>query len=124
MPEETALREAWEEAGLRGSIVGQSLGSYEYEKGGVLLTVALYLMEVDTAAEQWQDQERRRRRWVGTAEAARLLRRHPAFSLIKEACALLDSRGSGSSGDRGQPDQRPGFAALLGNALHRLLGPD
>jgi 8-oxo-dGTP pyrophosphatase MutT (NUDIX family) len=107
LPEETALHEAWEEAGLRGRIAGESLGSYDYEKGGVLLTVALYLMEVETVAEYWQDQELRRRRWVTAAEAARILRPHPAASLVNEACALLDT-----GGPRNKP---PRFTALLGN---------
>jgi len=38
------LQEAWEEAGLRGRILGEALGN---EKAGVLLTVEAYLMEVD-----------------------------------------------------------------------------
>jgi 8-oxo-dGTP pyrophosphatase MutT (NUDIX family) len=123
-PEETALHEAWEEAGLRGRIVGESLGRYEYEKGGILLTVAVYLMEVETVAEHWQDQELRRRRWVATAEAARILRPHPAASLVNEACAVLEAEEARSNGDRRQRHQPPRFTDLLGNALHRLLDPD
>jgi phosphohistidine phosphatase len=84
-PEDTALQEAWEEAGLRGRIVGDSLGSYEYEKAGVLLTVAVYLMEVEVEAEQWDEQELRGRRWVLVRDAARLLETHPASSLVGEA---------------------------------------
>ena len=30
--EEAALKEAWEEAGLKGRLVGEPIGSYEYEK--------------------------------------------------------------------------------------------
>ena len=88
-PEETALQEAWEEAGLRGRIVGESLGRYEYEKAGVLLTVAVYLMEVESEAEQWEEQELRRRRWVTAHEASRLLSGHPGWPLIEEACTRL-----------------------------------
>ena len=84
-PEDTALQEAWEEAGLRGRIVGDSLGSYEYEKAGVLLTVAVYLMEVEVEAEQWDEQELRGRRWVLARDAARLLETHPAWPLVGEA---------------------------------------
>jgi 8-oxo-dGTP pyrophosphatase MutT (NUDIX family) len=83
------LQEAWEEAGLRGRILGESVGSYEYKKAGVLLTVAVYLMEVEIEAEQWEEQELRRRRWVPAADAARMLETHPAWSLVEEACKRL-----------------------------------
>ena len=88
-PEDTALQEAWEEAGLRGRIVGESLGSYEYEKAGVLLTVAVYLMEVAIEAEEWEERELRRRRWVSASVAVQMLETHPARSLVKEACTRL-----------------------------------
>lgn len=88
-PEDTALQEAWEEAGLRGRIVGESLGSYEYEKAGVLLTVAVYLMEVEIEAEQWEEQDLRRRCWVPACDAARMLGAHPAWSLVEKACNRL-----------------------------------
>jgi 8-oxo-dGTP pyrophosphatase MutT (NUDIX family) len=119
--EETALQEAWEEAGLRGRIVGGSLGTYQYQKGGVLLTVAVYLMEVDTAEDHWDEQDIRRRRWVPTADAARILEFHPAVSLVKQACALVDSGTALSNGDR-RPRQPPTLLAVLGNVLNRLLG--
>jgi 8-oxo-dGTP pyrophosphatase MutT (NUDIX family) len=88
-PEETALEEAWEEAGLRGRILGESLGSYEYEKDGVLLTVAVYLMEVEIEAKHWDEQELRRRRWVTVPVAVRMLKVHPAGHLVEEACRRL-----------------------------------
>jgi 8-oxo-dGTP pyrophosphatase MutT (NUDIX family) len=87
--EDTALQEAWQEAGLRGRILGESLGSYEYEKAGVLLTVAVYLMEVEIEAKHWEEQELRRRRWVPARDAARILKTHPAWSLVEEACRRL-----------------------------------
>jgi 8-oxo-dGTP pyrophosphatase MutT (NUDIX family) len=88
-PEKTALQEAREEAGLRGRIVGESVGSYEYEKAGVLLTVAVYLMEVEAEEEHWEEQDVRRRRWVSAATAARMLEAHPASSLVAVACKRL-----------------------------------
>jgi 8-oxo-dGTP pyrophosphatase MutT (NUDIX family) len=85
----TALQEAWEEAGLKGRIVGDSLGSYEYQKAGILLTVAVFLMEVDTEAERWQEQALRRRRWIPARDAARVLKAHPAWPLVEKACRRL-----------------------------------
>jgi 8-oxo-dGTP pyrophosphatase MutT (NUDIX family) len=88
-PEDTALQEAWEEAGLRGRIFGGSIGSYEYEKAGVLLTVAVYLMEVETEAERWKEQELRRRRWIPARHARRMLKTHPVWPLVAKACRRL-----------------------------------
>ena len=88
-PEDTALEEAWEEAGLRGRIVGDALGHFEYRKFGSLLNVAVYVMEVESAAEHWDEEDIRRRRWVGPAEALRLLDGHPARPLVEEACRRL-----------------------------------
>ena len=44
--EQTALNETWEEAGLRGRLIGESIGVYAYEKWGTTFTVAVYLLEV------------------------------------------------------------------------------
>ena len=88
-PQETALQEAWEEAGLKGRILGDSLGSYEYQKGGVLLTVAVYLMEVEIEAERWEEEELRRRRWIPARDAPRVLKTHPAWPLVEEACRRI-----------------------------------
>lgn len=88
-PEETAVQETWEEAGLRGHILGAPLGTFEYEKGGVLLTVEVYLMEVESEAKRWDEQAIRRRRWVSASDAVRILEGHPAQGLVEEACKRL-----------------------------------
>ena len=43
---ESALREALEEAGLVGDLVGPRLGSFRYEKRGRARSVAVYLLRV------------------------------------------------------------------------------
>ena len=121
-PSQTALQEAWEEAGLRGRIIGQTLGCYEYEKSGVLRTVAVYLMEVEAAADDWQEKDLRRRRWVAPNDAARILRFHPAASLVKDACALLESGLLAHNEDSNSFAQRPSFTALVAKVFNRLFG--
>ena len=49
--EETALNEAWEEAGINGRLLGAAIGTYRYRKWGTRLTVAVYVMEVLEQAE-------------------------------------------------------------------------
>lgn len=68
-----ALKEAWEEAGLRGRIVGRALGRYEQKKLGLRLVVTCYLMHVERENDRWPEVGLRRRRWVEIAEAMRQL---------------------------------------------------
>jgi len=79
---ETALKEAREEAGLRGRLVGGAIGRYEYRKWGTTLEVAVYLMQVKREQDDWDEANFRERRWTPFARAAKLLARHPARSLM------------------------------------------
>jgi len=66
--EETALKEAEEEAGLSGRIVSDVVGRYEYHKWGSRLIVGVFLMEVTHTAEQWLEDQIRQRCWCTTDE--------------------------------------------------------
>ena len=77
---ETALKEAHEEAGLSGRIVGVPLGQYKYHKWGTDLRVAVVLMEVDRCDDAWEEDAVRDRRWAPPDDAWQLL----AKSNLKE----------------------------------------
>src|SRR5438128_3089184 len=66
---EIALQEAWEEAGLVGLLQPEPLGSYLYEKDGLLCHVIVYLMHVTEAAESYPESWLRQRVWVSPAQA-------------------------------------------------------
>ncbi|HUT89903.1 MAG TPA: NUDIX domain-containing protein [Thermoguttaceae bacterium] len=81
-PRETATKEAEEEAGLHGRIVGEPIGQYQYHKWGTTLLVTVYLMEVTGVEDEWEEAELRERVWrradearaaVGRTELRRLL---------------------------------------------------
>jgi 8-oxo-dGTP pyrophosphatase MutT (NUDIX family) len=72
-PVETALKEAHEEAGLHGRIVGPPLGSYQYHKWDRDLTVTVRLMEVECVDDTWDEDQLRERRWVEASQAEQLL---------------------------------------------------
>ena len=72
-PEETALKEALEEAGLHGRIVGTPLVCYRTDKNGNSKKVVAMLMEVTRCDDQWDEARLRQRRWVSQHEAQRLL---------------------------------------------------
>ncbi len=72
-PIETALKEAYEEAGLRGEIIGDALGSYPDFKWDTSLEVTGYLMAVSESLDEWLEMRLRKRCWVSAAEAKRLI---------------------------------------------------
>ena len=80
---EAALKEAGEEAGLKGRLVGDPVGRYEYQKWGVNLEVTVYLMEVKDQDDEWDESDFRERHWTSLQEAAELLERHPVRQLLK-----------------------------------------
>src|SRR6266446_6909575 len=52
---ETALQEAWEEAGLVGALDREPIGSYLYEKEGRTYHVVVFVMKVTSVAQDWPE---------------------------------------------------------------------
>jgi 8-oxo-dGTP pyrophosphatase MutT (NUDIX family) len=86
-PDEAALNEADEEAGLEGEIVGDAIGTYEYTKRGSVFTVAVYVMNVLDQEKTWSEMSFRERRWTAVEEAQERLARHPVRPLLERAVA-------------------------------------
>lgn len=78
-PRDVAAREAFEEAGLVGTIVGKrSIGSYHYTKRlpdnrEVLCRVKVFLLSVDHQLDTWKEKEQRECQWMTPQQAARLI---------------------------------------------------
>lgn len=72
-PAESAVKEAWEEAGVAGNVSGGCLGVYRYIKtrrcGVRSCAVKVYAMKVTAVLPQWPEQRLRRRRWMSIDEA-------------------------------------------------------
>src|SRR5947209_2642685 len=69
-PTEAALIEAWEEAGLVGTLDSILLGAYSYEKYDLDHHVMVFRMSVTETRDQWPEKSFRRREWVTLATAA------------------------------------------------------
>lgn len=78
-PREVAAREALEEAGVVGTIVGKrAIGSYHYvkrlpENREIVCRVKVFLLAVDHQLDVWREKEQREWRWVTPQKAARLV---------------------------------------------------
>lgn len=73
---ETAAREAYEEAGVRGEISPQPIGSFDYCKSDLppecinQFTVAVYALHFIERAKDWPERDQRICEWVSPLEAA------------------------------------------------------
>jgi 8-oxo-dGTP pyrophosphatase MutT (NUDIX family) len=90
--EEAALNEAFEEAGLRGEILGDAIGTYHYRKWGALLAVTVHLMNVLEEDVEWMEMSFRARGWFSIREAELLLADHPIRPLLDSVRAQLAVR--------------------------------
>jgi 8-oxo-dGTP pyrophosphatase MutT (NUDIX family) len=90
--QQAALKEAWEEAGLTGRIVGDTIGSYDYEKWELKLKVSVFLMEVTEQEDEWEESRFRERRWSRVDEAFDTLKKHPIRPLLDIAATRLERR--------------------------------
>lgn len=67
-PQDSAAKEALEEAGIRGEVAEQPLGKFHYGKWDRICTVEVYLMAVRKVLKVW-DENNRSREWVSLDEA-------------------------------------------------------
>jgi len=75
---QAALQEAWEEAGVQGSVTPQPLGSYLYGKDlktGAVVTCRVWVfgVRVRALAPAWPEAARRQRLWLAQRDAAQMV---------------------------------------------------
>ena len=74
-PAENAAREAFEEAGVMGTISAQPIGSYHYLKerkdgGGIPCRVEVFALEVTKQLDDWPEKGSRQLAWLPLGQAA------------------------------------------------------
>lgn len=74
-PNDSAAREAFEEAGIAGKTEPSVLGHYHYVKRrkgkkGQLCRVEVFALEVETQADTWPEKDERSTRWFSADAAA------------------------------------------------------
>jgi phosphohistidine phosphatase len=91
-PQESAAREALEEAGVEGRVADDALGSYRCEKWGATCTVEVFPMEVTRVIPEQEWEERHRgREWVTPEVAQQRLRQAELKPLVAALVAGLRS---------------------------------
>jgi phosphohistidine phosphatase len=89
--QESAAREAWEEAGIEGEVEDDPLGTYQYRKWGAQCSVTVYPMRVTRVLEASDWEERHRgREWVSAKVAAMLVRQPELADMISDLAARLE----------------------------------
>lgn len=86
---ESARREAFEEAGVRGKIHHISFGSYRHRSAGGPARVEVFLMEVDQMLDRWPEQDSREREWMPLRSAHDRVLERELKSLLRELDELL-----------------------------------
>lgn len=86
--QESAAREAEEEAGVRGPVHPDAIGTYRYEKWGATCEVAVYPMKVTDIlnVDIWEESHRQRR-WVAPDIAARHIKEDGLKAMILQFAA-------------------------------------
>jgi len=74
-PIESALTEAWEEAGVNGRVTGECLGLFSYEKNiedadDLPCVAMVYPVKVKTLASNFPEKGQRKRRWYSPKQAS------------------------------------------------------
>ncbi|MEC8369939.1 MAG: NUDIX hydrolase, partial [Pseudomonadota bacterium] len=73
-PRESAIKEAFEEAGINGKVPDKKVGDYVYHKDdkidGTTYKVAVYAMRVTYELDIWPEDNQRKREWMSVEKAA------------------------------------------------------
>ncbi|MEL7255706.1 MAG: NUDIX hydrolase [Pseudomonadota bacterium] len=74
-PIESALTEAWEEAGVEGRVTGECLGLFSYQKNvndadDLPCVAMVYPVKVKSVSANYPEKGQRRRRWMSLKKAA------------------------------------------------------
>jgi 8-oxo-dGTP pyrophosphatase MutT (NUDIX family) len=91
----TAKREAFEEAGVIGSIIGDKpVGSYRYEKRWtarkvITCEVSVFLMAVERQLRKWPEKSERDTRWFAPEDAANVVAPAGLAGVLRDAVGLM-----------------------------------
>ena len=87
-PASAAAQEAWEEAGVEGRVMGNSLGIYSYTKSdiddGLPCVVAVFPIKVKRLWTDYPEADQRERKWFSLKKASNLLTEPELRQLVRD----------------------------------------
>jgi phosphohistidine phosphatase len=91
--QKSAEIEAYEEAGIRGTVSKSMLGEYEYPKWGASCRVEVYAMSVGEILpdSEWEETHRGRK-WLSTDEAAGLVKEPSLRPMIQSLAGFIERK--------------------------------
>lgn len=96
-PADSAVKEAYEEAGVTGTVVAEAVGEYSYEKWGGVCTVTVFAYLVEKELKHWPEEGMRDRKWFTPAKAAKELAKDMELvHLLPDAVDLAKEMGQKS----------------------------
>jgi phosphohistidine phosphatase len=92
--QKSAACEAYEEAGIRGTVSKAMLGKYKYPKWGATCEVEVYAMRVREILpdSEWEETHRGRK-WVSTDEALDLIKEQSLRPMIQSLLEFIEKNG-------------------------------
>src|SRR5271165_6032502 len=93
-PRQSAAREAFEEAGVRGAVGRHPVGSFTYAKrlknGGVVqCEVRVFPLEVRHQNKEWPEKQERRVKWLSAAKAAERVKQPRLSRIIRRLARAM-----------------------------------
>lgn len=82
-PLASAAKEALEEAGIKGRIFANAIGTYQYEKWHGTCSVEVFVMHVEEVLDTW-DESFRDREWLNLDQATTRLQEPELQAIVKQ----------------------------------------
>lgn len=80
---DSAAEEAWEETGILGSVLTPAIGSYNRQVLGWPCQVEVFLMQVETELDDWQEADIRTRQWLSVPKTIKRIKPQKLKQLLK-----------------------------------------
>lgn len=122
-PAESARREAWEEAGVRGEIDAVPFDQYSHGGGDDGPLVGVYLMRVTRELPAWPERHERTRRWATLDLLPRMIVDPGLLRVMRDASVHLAANAPGAWADGESAHRaRRGVRRRLAGALLLAAG--
>jgi 8-oxo-dGTP pyrophosphatase MutT (NUDIX family) len=93
-PQESAIKEAFEEAGIRGHAAQTAIGVYAYQKWGGTCRVEVFPFEVTAELQDWPESEFRTREWMSLEDAVNRVREEALKALLRQLPAYINHKNA------------------------------